>query len=108
MMHWLYLALAIGLDVSGTTCMKLSRGFTRLLPSALMVLFYGLSWTAGALALKKIDVSVAYAIWAGLGTALVATVGMLWLREPAGLLKGVSIGLIVLGIVGLNLSGGVR
>jgi small multidrug resistance pump len=102
---WLYLILAILMDVSGTTCMKLSQGFTRLLPSILMVVCYGLSWAAGALALKKLDVSLAYAVWSGLGTTLVATIGLLWFREPANALKVLSIAAIILGIVGLRLSG---
>jgi len=64
-MTWLYLVLAILLEVSGTTCMKLSEGFTRMVPSILLVVFYTLSLGMLTLALKKIDVSVAYAIWSG-------------------------------------------
>jgi small multidrug resistance pump len=107
-MSWLYLVLAILLEVSGTTSMKLSQGFTKILPSVLMFLFYGLSLSALTLALKKIDVSVAYAVWSGLGTALIASVGVLWLREPLNALKIISLLLIILGVIGLNLSGGVR
>jgi small multidrug resistance pump len=107
-MSWLYLVLAIVLEVSGTTSMKLSQGFTQMLPSVLMFLFYGLSLGALTLALKSIDVSVAYAIWSGLGTALIATVGVLWLKEPLNTLKIVSLMLIIIGVIGLNLSGGVH
>lgn len=57
------------------------------------------------LCLKKIDVSVAYAVWAGLGTALIAIIGILWFKEPLGALKVISLVLIVGGVVGLNLSG---
>lgn len=105
-MIWLYLALAILLEVSGTTCMKLSEGFTRMVPSILLVVFYTLSLGMLTLALKKIDVSMAYAIWSGVGTALIATIGVLWFKEPATALKLVSLGLIIIGVVGLNLSGG--
>jgi small multidrug resistance pump len=104
-MSWLYLVLAIVLEVSGTTSMKLSQGFTQMLPSVLMFLFYGLSLAALTLALKSIDVSVAYAVWSGLGTALIATVGVLWLKEPLNALKVVSLMLIIIGVIGLNLSG---
>jgi small multidrug resistance pump len=104
-MSWLYLVLAIVLEVSGTTSMKLSQGFTQMLPSVLMFLFYGLSLGALTLALKSIDVSVAYAVWSGLGTALIATVGVLWLKEPLNALKVVSLMLIIIGVIGLNLSG---
>ena len=102
-MSWVFLLLAILLEVSGTICMKLSEGFTRWGPAVLMFLLYGLSFSALTFVLKKIDVSVAYAIWSGLGTALIGTVGMVWFREPATALKLVSIGLIVMGVVGLNL-----
>ncbi len=107
-MSWLYLVLAIVLEVSGTTSMKLSQGFTQMLPSVLMFLFYGLSLGALTLALKSIDVSVAYAVWSGLGTAVIATVGVLWLKEPLNTLKIVSLMLIIIGVIGLNLSGDVH
>ncbi|UCD85724.1 MAG: multidrug efflux SMR transporter [Deltaproteobacteria bacterium] len=107
-MCWLFLTLAIILEVSGTTCMKLSHGFTKMLPSILMFLLYGLSLGSLTLALKKIDVSMAYAVWSGLGTALIATVGILWFKEPATALKIVSLGVIIIGVIGLHLSGGVH
>jgi small multidrug resistance pump len=107
-MSWLYLVLAIVLEVSGTTSMKVSQGFTRIVPSVLMFLFYGLSLSALTLALKKIDVSVAYAVWSGLGTALIAGVGVLWFREPLNAMKIMSLLLIILGVIGLNLGGGVH
>jgi small multidrug resistance pump len=107
-MSWLYLVLAIVLEVSGTTSMKLSQGFTKMFPTLLMFLLYGLSLSALTLALKRLDVSVAYAVWSGLGTALIATVGVLWLKEPLNTLKVVSLMLIIIGVIGLNLSGGVR
>ena len=107
-MSWLYLILAILLEVCGTTSMKLSQGFTKLVPSILIFVFYCLSFASITLALKKIDVSVAYAVWSGLGTALIAVLGILWFKEPFSLLKMVSIGLIIAGVIGLNLGGGVH
>ena len=104
-MSWTYLLLAIILEVSGTTCMKLSQGFTQVWPSILMFVFYVLCFSFLTLALKKIDVSVAYAVWSGVGTALIATIGILWFREPATVIKILSIGLIVAGVIGLNLGG---
>ena len=105
-MTWLYLVLAILLEVSGTTCMKLSEGFTRMVPSILLVVFYTLSFGMLTLALKKIDVSIAYAIWSGVGTALIASIGVLWFKEPATAMKLISLALIIIGVVGLNLGGG--
>ena len=104
-MTWVYLALAIVLEISGTTCMKLSVGFTKMVPSILIFVFYTLSFVMLTMALRKIDVSVAYAIWSGVGTALIATIGILWFREPATALKLISLGLIILGVAGLNLGG---
>lgn len=104
MQHWLLLGAAILFEVAGTTAMKLSEGFTRPLPSVLLFVFYLISFAALTLALKRIDLSIAYAIWAGLGTALIAVIGMFYFREPMSLIKLASIGLIVLGVIGLNLA----
>ena len=104
--YFLFLFLAIVFEVAGTTCMKLSHGFTRPWPSALLFVFYAASITTLTLALRRIDISVAYAIWSALGTTLIAIIGVLYFREPNSLLKMASIGLIITGIVGLNLSGG--
>ena len=105
-MHWLYLTLAILAEVAGTTCMKLSAGFTKFTPSVLMWPFYGVCFGFLTLALRKVDVSVAYAIWSDVGTALIATVGVLYFREPISLLKIVGVVAIVGGVVALNISGG--
>lgn len=105
MNHWLALTAAIVLEVSGTVSMKLSDGFTRLIPSILIFIFYAASFAVLTLALKKIDVGVAYAIWAGVGTALIAIIGILYFKEPFSILKAFSIFLIIAGVVGLNLSG---
>jgi len=105
-MTWVFLVLAILLEVSGTTCMKLSEGFTRTVPSILLFIFYSLSFWMLTLALKRIDVSVAYAIWSGMGTALIATIGVMWFKEPITAMKLISLALIIGGVVGLNLNGG--
>ncbi len=104
-MYWIYLVLAIVLEVAGTTNMKLSQGFTHIVPSILIFVFYGLSFFFLTMALKRIDVSVAYAIWAGLGTALIAAIGFIYFKEVVTGIKLMSIALIVIGVVGLNLSG---
>ncbi|MFI4952053.1 MAG: DMT family transporter [Burkholderiales bacterium] len=104
MIYWLSLAGAILLEVAGTTSMKLSQGFSRPLPSVLLFVFYGLSFTLMTIAVKKIDMSVSYAIWSGVGTALIALIGIGWFKEPLTALKIVSIVLIVAGVFGLNAS----
>ena len=105
MQHWLFLASAIVLEVAGTTSMKLSEGFSRFVPSVLLFIFYSASFVALTFALKKIEVSVAYAVWSGIGTTLVAAIGILYFREAVTGLKLISILLIIVGVVGLNLSG---
>jgi len=105
MQHWFILAGANVLEVAGTTSMKLSEGFTKLVPSVLLFVFYVASFAALTFALKKIEVSVAYAVWSGVGTALIAAIGILYFREGATVLKVISILLIIVGVVGLNLSG---
>ncbi len=103
-MHWVLLAAGIVLEVAGTTNMKLSEGFTRTLPSVLIFVFYALSFVAVTFALKKLDLSVTYAIWAGAGTALIAAIGVIWFIEPVNALKVGSVVLIIVGIIGLNMS----
>ena len=104
-MSYLLLGVAILLEVCGVTCMKLSNGLTRLLPSGLAFLFYGACFGAFMLSVRRIDISVAYAVWAGLGTALVALVGMTYFREPVSAGKIISMAVIVAGVAGLHLSG---
>jgi len=102
---WIFLAAAILLEVAGTSSMKLAEGFSKFWPSVLIFVFYSLSFTALTFALKRIDLGVAYAVWAGIGTALIALIGVMLFKEPFSVLKMVSIGLIVIGVAGLNLAG---
>jgi small multidrug resistance pump len=100
---WLYLALGIVFEVLGTVCMKYAEGFTKLVPSILVFVFYGLSLGLLVLVLEKFEVSIAYAIWASAGTALIAIIGIMFFNEPVSVAKVVSILLIIAGIVGLEL-----
>jgi small multidrug resistance pump len=104
-MHWIYLAMAILFEVAGTTCMKLSAAFSRTVPAVLMGIFYCICFFFLTLALKKLDVSVAYAVWSGIGVALIASLGVLYFREPVTLLKIIGILAIIVGVVALNLAG---
>jgi small multidrug resistance pump len=105
---FIYLTLAILFEVAGTTALKLSDGFTKLLPSILMVVCYIVTFGLLSLTLKKLDVGVAYAIWAAVGTALIALIGVIWFNEPLTLLKIAALGFIITGVVMLNLAGGVH
>ena len=104
-MAWLILFIGIVLEVIGTTSMKLSEGLTRPIYAVMMFVCYGLSLAAIALALKQLEVSLVYAIWAGLGTALIAAIGVVYFNEPLTALKAISIGLIIAGVVGLGFVG---
>lgn len=104
-MSWLILALAIVLEVLGTTSMKLSEGFSKLVPSVGVIFFYGLAIIALTFAVNRLHVSVAYAVWSGLGTALVATIGILVFEESLTAVKAVALGLIIVGVMMLNLFG---
>ena len=103
-MSWFILSVAILLEVAGTTSMKLAEGFTKLVPSVLIFVFYGLSFTALTFAIRRIDLSVAYAVWAGVGTALIAVIAVIWFAEPMPPLKIASLVLVIAGVVGLHLS----
>jgi small multidrug resistance pump len=103
-MSWLFLAAAIVFEVCGTTVLKLSEGLTQLIPSLLTVVCYGSSFFLLSLALKKIEVGIAYAIWSGFGTAAIALIGWFWFQESLGMFKLVCIALIIAGVVGLNLT----
>lgn len=102
----LLLSLAIAVEVAATAVLPKAAGFTQLGWSLLVVGGYGLSIWLLALVVRQMDVSVAYAVWSGAGTALVAVIGALYLGEQLNPVKALFLGLIVVGVVGLNLAGG--
>lgn len=101
-----YFALAIAIisEIFGTTMLKMSEGFTNVLPSAGVIIGMGLAFYCLSLSLKSIPLSMAYAIWSGVGTALTALIGILIWKDPFNLITGVSILLIIGGVVLLNSS----
>ena len=101
----LLLSLAIVTEVAGTVALRYSDGFTRLLPSAAVVVGYGISFWLLALVLKELSIGMTYAVWSAAGTALIAALGMVAFGEPATALKLASLGLIIAGVVGLNMAG---
>lgn len=103
-MPWILLSVAILFEVAGITSLKLSRGFAEMWPSVGVFVFYVCSAAAVVLALRRLELSVAYAIWSGVGTALTAMIGFAYFREPLTLIKLASLALVVLGVVGLSLA----
>ena len=108
MLAWTLLVAAIIAEVCGTTFLKLSNGFSRLGPSLGVIALYSISIALLGQVLKRVDVGVAYALWSGLGTALVALVGVVQFGEPVTLVRLTCLGLIVAGVVGLQMTGAVR
>ncbi|MES1926715.1 multidrug efflux SMR transporter [Salinisphaera sp. T31B1] len=104
MQSWLLLGAAILLEVAGTTCMKLSDGLTRLWPTLGIAVFYLASFACITLALRRIDISIAYAIWAGLGIVLMSVIAALFFGEAMTPWRMACIALVLAGVVGLNLS----
>ena len=104
-MGYLLLGAAIAAEVAGTTAMKYSDGFSRLWPSLLTLLGYLVSFALLAQTLKTMSVGTAYAIWSGVGTAAIATIGIVFMGEGMTAAKAAGIGLIILGVVVLNLGG---
>ncbi|MFC9710684.1 multidrug efflux SMR transporter [Paenibacillus sp. JNUCC31] len=101
---WILLALAIGLELSGTILMRVSDGFTRLWPSIFMFACYGASFTLLNFAVKYMPLGVAYAIWSGVGITLIGIVGHYFLGERLKAMSIVWMGFILIGIIGLKWS----
>ncbi|MDL1898499.1 multidrug efflux SMR transporter [Anaerolineae bacterium CFX7] len=104
-MEWILLLAAIITEVAGTSLLKLSDGMRNLWPTLGSLALYLASLALLGLSLNKLDVSVAYAIWSGLGTALIVLIGIFFLGEAASWQKLLFISLIVIGAIGLNLTG---
>ena len=99
---WFALAIAILFEVGGTTSMRLAEGFTRVTPSVMMVVFYSVWFTLNTMVIRVLGLSVTYGVWCGVGTVLTALIGIYYFKEPATAIKMVSIGLIVIGVMGLH------
>jgi small multidrug resistance pump len=99
---YLYLAAAIVLEVIATTALKASDTFTRPGPSAVTIGGYAAAFVLLSLSLRTIPTGIAYAIWAGVGIVLIAAVGWIWFGQPLDGPAIIGIGLIILGVVVVN------
>lgn len=102
-MNYLPLAIAILAEVIATSALKATGGFTRLAPSVVVVLGYGIAFYCLAITLKTVPVGVAYAIWSGAGIALVTLIAWFFYGQELDLAAFIGIGLIVAGVVVLQL-----
>ena len=103
MKAWIYLAVAIAAEVVATSALKSSEGFTKLVPSAVVVIGYGVAFYFLSLVLKTVPVGVAYAVWSGLGIVLIAAVAWFFHGQKLDAWAFVGMGLIVRGVAVLNL-----
>jgi small multidrug resistance pump len=103
-MGWLFLSVAILLELSGTVSMKLSESFTKMMPSVLMFVFYGASFTSLNFALSYMQVSTVYAIWSGVGIVLISLAGIFLFQEKLSVSSILWIAVIIAGVIGLNIS----
>ena len=99
---WMILLFAILLEVAGTTSMKISDEFTKLAPSVMIYVFYGLSFYFFPLSLKRIDLSTSYAVWSGLGTVLTCMIGFFCFSDTMNTRKIIALTSIILGCVALK------
>ncbi len=103
-MSWVFLLLAIICEVCGTSFLKLTNGFSALLPLFGTFFSYLFSFYFLSLALKTISLGVAYAIWGGVGIVIITLIGYVCFHEPIPFLKMAFITCIVVGVVGLRLT----
>ncbi|OAN46544.1 ethidium bromide resistance protein [Chloroflexus islandicus] len=102
MKYWLFLMIAIVSEVIATSALKASAGFTRLLPSVIVVVGYAISFYAMSLALEAIPVGIAYAIWSGIGIILITAIAWMLYGQELDLWAIIGIGFIIIGVVILN------
>lgn len=107
-MAWLLVIIAGLLETGFAIFLKQSHGFTRLAPTVLFAIFALGSFSLLTYALRRLEVGPAYAVWTGIGAAGTAAAGMIWLSESVSALKIISIGFIIVGVIGLQLSGAAR
>jgi len=103
-MNWLILYVAIAFEVAGTVFLKMSDGMEKPLMFAISLGLYAVSFYFLAQSLKAMPIGIAYAIWSGVGTLLIVTVGFFWFNEQFTLLKAAFMTMIIIGAVGLNMT----
>ncbi|MGD9847440.1 MAG: multidrug efflux SMR transporter [Variibacter sp.] len=103
-MSYLYLVIAIVAEVAGTSALKASDGFSKPIPSLIVVAGFATAFFFLSLTLRAMPLGVAYAIWSGMGTALIVLIGAIAFRQPPDFGAIVGIGLIVAGVAVINLT----
>jgi small multidrug resistance pump len=101
-MAYIFLAVAIIAEVTATSALKACDGFTKLIPSVLVIVGYGVAFYCLTIVLQTIPIGITYAVWAGLGIILVAIVGMVHYKQVPDIPAIIGMGLIVSGVVVIN------
>lgn len=101
-MTYLYLAIAIIAEVTATTALKASEEFTRITPSVVVILGYGVAFYFMTLVLRVIPIGITYAIWSGLGIVLVTIVGFFFYKQTLDIPAIIGIILIISGVIVIN------
>lgn len=104
-MHYLYLFISIATEIIGTSFLKASEGFTKLWPTLGTLLSFGICFYFLSLTIKFLPLNITYATWAGLGLVLTTIISVIVFKENVNLISIISIGLIVIGVVLLNVFG---
>lgn len=99
---WICLAVAIVAEVVATSALNASQGFTRLWPSVVVVIGYGIAFYLLSLSLRTIPVGVAYAVWSGVGIVLISLIGWIVFKQVLDLLAMLGMGMIIAGVIVLN------
>lgn len=102
-MHWIYLAISIVAEVIATTALKAAAGFTRPLPSLVVVTGYAIAFFCLSLTLRHVPIGIAYAIWSGVGIVLVSVAAWLLFGQRLDLPALLGIALIMAGVLVINL-----
>lgn len=102
-MKWVYLVVAVCGEVLGTTALKSSEGFSRLAPSLIVVIGYGIAFYFLSLTLDNIPVGISYALWSGIGIVLISIIGWLFLGQRLDVPAMIGIGFIIVGVAVINL-----
>ncbi|OJH35088.1 DMT family transporter [Cystobacter ferrugineus] len=105
---YVLLSISILVEVLATSSLRASEGFTRVVPSVVVVVGYGTAFYLMSQALKSLPLGFTYAVWSGVGTALTAMIGWFYFRDAFHWSALVGIGLIIAGVVVLNVGGAVR
>lgn len=106
-MHWLYLSIAILSEVIASSALPAAQGFRNPLPTAVVVVGYVAAFYFLSLTLEGIPLGVAYAVWSGVGVALISLLGWVVYRQSLGPIEMLGIALIVVGVVILKFGKGV-